>query len=151
MWVVSLLLASLLSTHCSGQDGGVFVTPDIDNKECIGSVMFYHSDNGHKTTVLREDAEMDITIDAVKIEGCGCFIIYNKKEGRGKSYYLGLHGQNVSAAEIGWARVRSVRSRECSSLAMPIWGVVLIVVGVMLMVGILAVIGFKKYRQANSL
>ena len=56
-------------------------------------------------------------------------------------------GGDQSPEDVGWSRVRYVRRVGCESRAMPVWGVIIIVVGLVVVVGVLAVMGFKKYRQ----
>ena len=52
-----------------------------------------------------------------------------------------------STQEIGWRKVRSIRKVECESRAMPVWGVVVIVVVLVGIMAVGAVFGFKKYRE----
>ena len=112
--------------------------------ECKGSVTLYE---GSEEVMVTKDEEVNVVVDKVKAEGCGCFTLHSKKEGRGKSFFLSGAGGEYSPQDIGWNKVRSVRKVACESRAMPVWGVILIVVGLVVVVGGISVIGFKKYRQ----
>ena len=118
----------------------------IDNKgkkgECKGIVSLYE---GSEEIVVNKDQNVKVTVDKVKVEGCGCFQLHNKKNGKGKSYFLG-RGEHTGK-DIGWKKVRSVRKVECESRAMPVWGVIVIVVVLVMLMAVGAVLGFKKYRE----
>ena len=102
---------------------------------------------GSEETIVTKDEEVRVTVDKVKLEGCACFTLHSKKRGvGGKSYFLGRRGEH-NADDIGWSKVKFVKRVECESRAMPMWGVIVIVVGLVVVVGILAIFGFKKYRQ----
>ena len=140
-WSVCLLWCVLASvTHCQ-----VFET-EQNKDECKGSVTLYEGSNN---TVVTEDGNVSVTVDKVKLEGCGCFTIHSRKGGRGRSYFLGRAGE-YTAEDIGWSKVRSVKRAECERWAMPVWAVILIVVGLVVVAGVLAVFGFKKYRQKQQ-
>eukprot|EP00092_Neocalanus_flemingeri_P014756 GFUD01015925.1.p1 GENE.GFUD01015925.1~~GFUD01015925.1.p1 ORF type:complete len:148 (-),score=45.61 GFUD01015925.1:100-543(-) len=114
-----------------------------NEEECKGSVTLYE---GSEETVVTKDEDVRVDVDRVKVEGCGCFTLHSRKEGRGRSYFLGRRGE-FSAADIGWSKVRSVRKAGCDSRAMPLWAVILIVVGLVVLIAVMAVFGFRKYRQ----
>ena len=139
-WSVCLLWCVLASvTH-----GQVFET-EVNKDECKGSVTLYEGSNN---TVVTEDGNVSVTVDKVKLEGCGCFTLHSKKMERrgGKSFFMGRAGE-YTAQDIGWSKVKSVRIADCERLALPLLGVIIIVVGLVVVVGVLAVLGFKKYRQ----
>ena len=48
-------------------------------------------------------------------------------------------GGEQSPEDVGWSRVWYVRRVGCESRAMPVWGVIIIVVGLVVVVGVLAV------------
>ena len=52
---------------------------------CNGSVIIYEGSN---KTVVTEDGDIKATIDLVKVEGCGCFTLYSRRGGKGKSFFL---------------------------------------------------------------
>ena len=63
---------------------------------CNGSITIYEGSN---KTVVTEDRNIKATLDLVKVEGCGCFTLYSRKWGKGKSFFLGGSG-NYSRADI---------------------------------------------------
>jgi hypothetical protein len=121
---------------------GNIIDADDREGECKGSVTLYE---GSEETVVTEDQNVKVTVDKVKVEGCGCFQLHNKKNGKGRSYFLG-RGEHTGD-DIGWKKVRSVRKVECESRAMPVWGVVVIVVVLVGIMAVGAVFGIKKYRD----
>ena len=100
---------------------------------------------GSEETVVTKDQKVRVSVDKVKVEGCGCIQLHNKTDGRGRSYFLG-RGE-LTGEEIGWRKVRSVRKVKCESRAMPVWGVVVIVVVLVGIMAMGAVFGLKKYRE----
>ena len=110
--------------------------------ECKGSVTLYE---GSEEIVVNKDQNVKVTVDKVKVQGCGCYQLHNKKDGKGRSYFLG--GGEHTGEDIGWRKVRSIRKVECESRAMPVWGVVVIVVVLVGIMAVGAVFGFKKYRE----
>ena len=61
-----------------------------------------------------EDIKPSVTVDKVKVEGCGCFVLFTRKGGMGKSVFLGGEGERIIKKKL---KVRSVRKIECSSYA----------------------------------
>merc|ERR1711915_293444 len=116
---LTIVSAELIET--AGKDG-----------QCDGTVTLYE---GPKETLVKDSENVKVNIDRVKVEGCGCFRLYAKKNGRGKSYLLWKRGEH-SSEEVG-----------CESRAMPLWMVVLIVLGVVLVTAVVAVLVFRTYRK----
>ena len=56
-------------------DGGV-----MDRVACNGSVIIYE---GFNETVITKDEDVKVTLDYVKVEGCGCFTLHSRKGGNG--------------------------------------------------------------------
>merc|ERR1719245_318267 len=134
-----ILLASFLAL-CNSQ---AFDAPDKED-ECKGAVTLYE---GSETTSLTQDEDnIKVTVDRVKLEGCGCFTLHSRKNGRGKSFFLGQAG-DFSKEEVGLTKVRSVRRVGCDRRAMPVWSVILLVVGLIIITGVVAVCCFRKYRE----
>ena len=50
--------------------------------------------------MVTKDQEVNVVVDKVKVEGCGCFTLHSKKGGRGKSYFLGSMGGEHSPEDI---------------------------------------------------
>ena len=61
-----------------------------------------------------EDIKPSVTVDKVKVkvEGCGCFVLFTRKGGMGKSVFLGGEGERIMKNKM---KVRSVRKMECQS------------------------------------
>merc|ERR1711892_407788 len=97
--------------------GNVFDVKENEG-ECKGSVTLYE---GSTETVVTEDENVKVSVDKIKREGCGCFRLHDKKNGRGRSFFLGRQGE-YTGEDMGLRKVRSVRRVECESLAMPVWG-----------------------------
>ena len=112
---------------------------------CNGSVTIY---DGSNKTEVTEEGDIKATLDLVKVEGCGCFTLYSRRGGMGKSFFIGGSG-NYSRADIGWSKVRSVQRTPCDRMAMSGWVVMLIVLGIVICVG-LAVLGLWKYRKNKN-
>merc|ERR1711892_1477633 len=105
---------------------------DVEGKggECQGSVTLYEGST--ETVVTKDENNLKVSVDKVKMEGCGCFRLHEKKNGRGRSFFLGRQGE-YTGDETGLRKVKSVRRVECESLAMPVWGVIVIVVGLVIL------------------
>ena len=107
-----LLLFSVLLLPNTKGDLPLAYIWDVPTSEppCFGSVILYE---GSKETVVTNDEDkVKVTVDKVRLEGCGCFTLHSLKNGRGRSYFLRRTGEHT-AEEIGWSRVRSVRRVEC--------------------------------------
>ena len=106
-----LLFSVLLLLKClDGREmvSKIFVAPDMVG-DCVGSVTLYE---GFEETVVTKNQNVDIIMDKVKMEGCGCFRLHSRPQWRGRSYFLGRTGEHT-VEEIGWSRVRSVGRVEC--------------------------------------
>ena len=138
---IGLLFLStvFLLSNCNGN----LIDTDIKDGVCEGSVTLYE---GSEETVVTEFMNVKVTVDKVVLEGCGCYSLTSRKNGRGKSYFLSRRGEH-SVEDIGWSKVKSVSRVDCATLAMPVWGVILIVVGLVLLVAVGALLFFKKYQQ----
>jgi hypothetical protein len=134
-----LLSTAALMSYCNGN----LIDTDIKSGLCEGSVTLYE---GSEKTVITEYMNVKVTVDKVMLEGCGCYSLTSRKNGRGKSYFLSRRGEH-SVEDIGWSKVRSVSRVDCATLAMPVWGVILIVVGLVVLVAVGALLFFKKYQQ----
>merc|ERR1711892_1640840 len=125
--------------------GNVFDVKENEG-ECKGSVTLYE---GSTETGVTKDENVKVSVDKIKMEGCRCFRLHDKKKGRGRSFFLGKQGE-YTGEEMGLRKVRSVRRVDCESLAMPVWGVIVIVVGLVILMALVAVFGFRKYREYSA-
>merc|ERR1712083_533694 len=137
-----ILLFSLLH-HTHGQ------VIDVGEREgeCKGALTLY--EGSEETIVTKDEDSINVSVDSVKMEGCGCFTLHTKKIGKGKSFFLGKSGE-YSGEQLGLKKVRSVRRVGCERRAMPMWGVILLVVGLIIVVGVVAIFGFRKYRNYST-
>ena len=145
MRILGTILALILLQGVSGH----FIDGEWNETiECVGAVTIY---KGFNETVVTENSDVKATLDRVKMEGCGCFTIYSKKGGRGKSFFMGRNG-NYSLEDIGWSKVRSVRSVPCDRMATPRWMVVAIVVGIITIItaAIMGTFKYRNYRNNNN-
>ena len=119
------------------------IDTETNQAECEGSVILYEGD---EETVVSDYINVAVKVDRVVLQGCGCFILNSRKNGKGKSYFLKRKGEHT-AEEIGWNKVKSVRRVACQSLAMPVWVIILIVVMLVLITAMLAIYCFKKFHN----
>ena len=87
----------------------LMAVPDGMAKDCNGSVTLYE---GSEETVVTKDEDIkpSIGVEKVVVEGCGCFTLYDRKGGRGRSFFLDREGERIMKM-----RVRSVRRVKCDS------------------------------------
>ena len=135
-----LLISALLLPFILGNS----IDVPTNKKECEGSVTLY--EGSKEPVVVTEDGDVKVNVDKLKLEGCGCFSIYSKKGGRGRSFFLGRTGE-YSDEDIGWNKIRHVKRVTCESRAMPVWGVMVIVLGLVLLVAVVAVFAFRRFRE----
>merc|ERR1711970_16088 len=137
-----ILLFSILQ-HSHGQ------VIDVGEREgeCKGALTLF--EGSEETIVTKDEDSIKVNVDRVKMEGCGCFTLHTKKSGRGKSFFLGKSGE-YSGEQLGLKKVRSVRRVSCERRAMPMWSVILLVVGLIIVTGFVAVFGFRKYRAYSQ-
>merc|ERR1712083_719602 len=141
--VSTFILLFSIFHKCLGQVGEV---PELP-AECKGTVTLY--EGSEETIVTKDEDSINVSVDRVKMEGCGCFTLHTKKSGRGKSFFLGKSGE-YSGEQLGLKKVRSVRRVSCERRAMPMWSVILLVVGLIIVVGVVAIFGFRKYRNYST-
>ena len=106
-----LLLLVVILPHCLDSQeivSRIFVAPDMAGV-CDGSVTLFE---GSEETVVTNKQNVRVTVDKVRLEGCGCFRLHSRPRGRRRSYLLGRTGEHT-VEDIGWSRVRSVGRVEC--------------------------------------
>ena len=91
---------------------------------------------------MTEYMNVKVTVDMVVLEGFECYSLTRRKNDRENSYFLGRRGEH-SMEDIGWSKVRSVSRVDCPTLAMPVWGIILIVVGLVVLVAMGALLFFN--------
>ena len=82
----------------------------------------------------------------VVLEGCGCYRLHEKTKRRGKSYYVNKIGEH----SIPLRKIGSLVKIPCSREAMPVWSVALIVAGLVIVVGVIVVVVFKRKNKTHD-
>ena len=136
------LVVTILSPSSYGEvvgDGGV-----RGEGECANSVTLYQGEEMIRITEEVRELEESMKVDRAVMVGCGgCYRLYEKKNGRGKSYFVNKNGEHSS---LTIRKVRSVLRVSCGNMAMPMWVVILVVVLVLVVVGVGTVLGVRKCR-----
>ena len=108
MQILILIISSiLLLDECQGNfqmQSRIIHSLELPG-ECAGSVILY---KWFEVIVVTEDVNVRMNVDRVKVVGCGCFTLHDRKDGRGRSYFLGGEGEYILNM-----RVKSVRRVEC--------------------------------------
>ena len=142
MLLLLYLVVTILSPASYGEligDGGV-----RGEGKCASSVTLYKGEEMIKITEEVRELEESMKVDRAVMVGCGgCFRLYEKKNGRGKSYFVNKNGEHSS---LNIRKVRSVHRVSCGNMAMPMWVVILVVVVVLVVVGVATVVGVRKCR-----
>merc|ERR1711942_616125 len=91
--------------------GGAEVSPELD-PECQGSVRLYNDVSEDRVVTEDMDIRPRMRVTRVLVEGCGCFTLFSRTRGRGRSLFLSGNGErNVNM------RVGSVRKVTCGTYA----------------------------------
>ena len=121
-----------------------FTASSVSKGECDGSISLHHGDEKSIFSDGVEVLEESLTVRKAVLEGCGgCFRLFQKKNGRGRSYFVNRMGEHT----ISLGKVRSIHKVACSNMAMPMWVVIIIVLIIVIVVGVGTVIGVKKFRS----
>ena len=87
-----------------------------------------------------------ITVEKVVLEGCGCYSLTSMKNGKGKRYFLNRRGEH-SVEDIGWTKIRSVSKVDCTTLAISILVVFLIML--VQQMDMLKPVKYNQYKSNN--
>jgi len=85
----------------------IFHTPDLDN-ECNGSVRL----SKNKVVTKVTDIKPSIKVSKVLFEGCGCFKLFSRKGGNGRSFLLTGAGEWMVNMKVGSVKKVSCRSQD---------------------------------------
>ena len=102
--------------YCSVKTQHIFLSSFINsapvNTGCPGFVKLYS--NVSEDEVVSEDVDIKPRIKVTKVlmEGCGCFSLHSRKNGRGRSFFLPRQGEFEVHMTVG-----SVRKVSCGSRA----------------------------------
>ena len=122
----------------------VVSTSSISSGECVGSITLHRGEQAVRFTEGVEELQESMKVDKAVLVGCGdCFRLFEKKNGRGKSYFVNRSGEH----NIPLRKVRSLHKVACSNMAMPMWVVIIMVMVIVMVVGVGTVVGVKKYRS----
>ena len=78
---------------------------------CIGSITIYDDENSSYNFPSSVDSlRKGLKVGMVKLEGCGCYRLYEKTYRRGKSHFVTRRGRQ----KIGLKVVKSVFNENCS-------------------------------------
>ena len=122
-------------------------TPDIDNTGCQGSISFSKDDVVQPPSPITDSkTEINLSFDSVTVSGCKCFIIFKGKNYRSSQVKL-YPGNAYSVSEVGFKRVKSIKSVKCENMASPTWMGVLIAAMVVVLTAIAAFVGIKCYKK----
>ena len=93
---------------------------------------------------------MGIVTQKVKMEGCGCFILYQGTGRTGKAYFITENGEQ----NIDLSRIRSVYRQNCGVEEVINAGIILVVAAVVLLVvglvGAVLICRVKRRRKFNE-
>ena len=122
---------------------------EYDIGECKGLIQLISS--AGDVEEFKEN-QLDIDVKATKaiLKGCGCYRLYQRKDKRGRSYYVNKIGEH----SIPLRKIGSLAKVPCSreAKAMPVWSIALIVTGLVVVVGFIVVLVYKrKTRYHESL
>eukprot|EP00090_Calanus_glacialis_P018359 TRINITY_DN28483_c0_g1_i1.p1 TRINITY_DN28483_c0_g1~~TRINITY_DN28483_c0_g1_i1.p1 ORF type:complete len:152 (-),score=54.11 TRINITY_DN28483_c0_g1_i1:65-520(-) len=124
----------------------VVSTSSLSSGECAGSITLHQGEQAVRFTEGVEEMEESMMVDRAVMVGCGdCFRLFEKKNGRGRSYFVNRSGEHT----IPLRKVRSIHKVPCSNMAMPMWVVIIMVLVMMMVVGMGTMVGVKKYRNCR--
>ena len=142
--VTTDMLLCLCMSLLSSSLADVVSTSSLSSGECAGSITLHHGDQEVKITEGVEELEKSLVVEKAVLVGCGdCFRLFEKKNGRGRSYFVNRSGEHT----VPLRKVRSVRKIPCSNQAMPMWAVIIIVLVMVMVVAVGTVVGVRKCRN----
>ena len=113
---------------------------------CSGSLHLYSTTGEHE--ILTESVEslgpLGILVSRIRVEGCGCYVLYQGSQGSGRAVFISQRGdQNIRIT-----RIRSVHRVVCERGAGVVIIVISIVITILVIIGISSVI-YIKYRNST--
>ena len=114
---------------------------------CEGSVTLYE---GSEETVVTEYMNVKVTVDKVVLEGCGCYSLTSRKNGRGKSYFLSRRGEH-SVEDIGWSKVRSVGKVHCATFPITVCVGIITMLLLLVLAGVEILLYFRRFRKYKKI
>ena len=98
--------------------------------DCLGSLHIYDGDEKHTFTESAESFGLGIVTERVKMEGCGCYILYQGTQRTGKAYFITERGEQ----NIDLSRIRSVYRQNCGVDEVKNAGPIIVVAVVVLLI-----------------
>ena len=116
--------------------------------DCLGSLHIYAGDEKHTFTESVESLGLGIVTQRVKIEGCGCYILYQGTQRTGKAYFITERGEQ----NIDLSRIRSVYRQNCGVEEVTNAGIIFVVaVVVLLVVGLVGAVLICRVKRRKKL
>eukprot|EP00092_Neocalanus_flemingeri_P031759 GFUD01034499.1.p1 GENE.GFUD01034499.1~~GFUD01034499.1.p1 ORF type:complete len:167 (+),score=26.65 GFUD01034499.1:140-640(+) len=142
MFSVRILICSLLIVSAYGQ---AIVGQENGKGDCKGLLKLI-STAGDVEEYTEDQRDLNVKPAKAILEGCACYRLFERKNKRGRSYYVNKIGEH----SIPLKKVGSLAIVPCSREAMPMWSVALIVVGLVIVVGVIVVLIFKRKRRSHE-
>ena len=101
----------------------VFYSAELSS-ECSGTLIVSNGAEVHKFTKTVESLGAGIIAGRVRMEGCGCYILYQGPGRMGRAYFITRSGQH----RISFSRIGSVYEEKCSQNGHKNAGVEIIVI-----------------------
>ena len=141
--VVTLVILSTKTISVSS----LVETSDVDATGCHGSISFFKDDVVQPPSPFTDSmTNISLSFDSVTVSGCKCFIIFKGKNYRSSQFKL-YPGNVYPVSEVGFKKVKSIKSVKCENMASPTWMVVLIAAVAVVVIAITAFVGIKCYKQ----
>ena len=110
-FIIRIILVTLIGPLVLRDCGAVFITDPIKmtRSRCVGSISFLDDSQMPRVTFNRSVKRVRrLEAREVRVEGCGCFVLYKLRHFRGSSQQV---GPGLSEVNLRW--VRSVERTEC--------------------------------------
>ena len=116
-FIIRIILVTLLGPLVLRDCGAVFITDPIKmtRSQCVGSVSFLDESQNPRVTFNRSVKRVRrLEAREVRVEGCGCFVLYKLRHYRGSSQQVG-----PGLSEVNFRWVRSVERTDCEGYSEP--------------------------------
>ena len=116
--------------------------------DCLGSLHIYKEDEKHTFTESIDSLGLGIVTERVKMEGCGCYILYQGTQRMGKAFFITERGEQ----HIDLSRIRSVYRQNCGVEEVTNAGIIFVVaVVVLLVVGLVGAVLICRVKRRKKL
>ena len=117
------------------------------SSECTGTLIVIDNAEVHKFTRTVESLGLGIIAGKVRMEGCGCYILYQGPRRMGRAYFITRSGQHT----VPFSRIGSIYKEKCSQKGHRNAGTEIVVIVTVLGILIVStglIIVLKKRRNA---